>query len=178
MHSPRALLSCYRWLNKVSNLKIHRWFCSHCLVTWLLRLRYITGHGSENNLWFSINRQGRFLLPPSGRGCKCWPVPSLPQSRQPKTAHISRWHRNCQLWFQARTVSSPRDVLLGLAPPNKAPTISISGVLIKLSERQLPRKAPNWWLSVDGCGPASCKFLTTKNRRLSNSDLGLSYLWI
>jgi len=30
-------------MNKVSNLKIHRWFCSHCLVTWLLRLRYITG---------------------------------------------------------------------------------------------------------------------------------------
>jgi len=32
-------------LNKVSNLKIHRWFCSHCLVTWFLRLRYITAHG-------------------------------------------------------------------------------------------------------------------------------------
>jgi len=60
LHSPHALLSRYsKWLNKVSNLKIHRWFCSHCLVTWLLRLRYITGHGPENNLWFSINRPGR-----------------------------------------------------------------------------------------------------------------------
>ena len=61
LHSPRALLSRYRrWLNKVSNLKIHRWFCSHCLVTWLLRLRYITGQfGPENNLWFSINSPGR-----------------------------------------------------------------------------------------------------------------------
>jgi len=46
LHSPRALLSRYRrWLNNVSILKIHRWFCSHCLITWLLRLRYITGHG-------------------------------------------------------------------------------------------------------------------------------------
>jgi len=28
LHSPLALLSRYRrWLNKVSNLKIHRWFC-------------------------------------------------------------------------------------------------------------------------------------------------------
>jgi len=48
------------WLNKISNLKIHRWFCSHCLVTWLLRLRYITGRsGPENKLWFSINRPGQ-----------------------------------------------------------------------------------------------------------------------
>ena len=60
LHSPRRLVSRYRrWLNKVSNLKIHRWFCGHCLVTWLLKLQYITGHGPENNLWFSINRPGR-----------------------------------------------------------------------------------------------------------------------
>jgi len=45
-------------MNKVSNLKIHWLFCSHCLVTWLLRLRYITGHGLENNLWFSMNSPG------------------------------------------------------------------------------------------------------------------------
>jgi len=46
LHIPRALLSRYRrWLNKVSNLKIHRWFCSHCFVTWILRLCYIMGHG-------------------------------------------------------------------------------------------------------------------------------------
>jgi len=45
LHSSRLLLSRHRrWLNKVSNSKIHRWFCSHCLVTWLLRLRYIAGH--------------------------------------------------------------------------------------------------------------------------------------
>ena len=32
LHSHHALLSCYkRWSKKVSNLKIHRWFCSHCL---------------------------------------------------------------------------------------------------------------------------------------------------
>ena len=59
--SSRALLSRYRrWLNKVSNLKTYRWFCSHCLVTWLLRLCRITGRsGPENNLWFSINSPGR-----------------------------------------------------------------------------------------------------------------------
>ena len=65
LHSPCALLSRYRkWMNKDSNLKIHRWFnhwlCSHCLVTWILRLRYITGqYGPENNLWFSTNSPGR-----------------------------------------------------------------------------------------------------------------------
>ena len=63
LHSPRALLSRYkRWLNKVSNLKIHWWFGSHCLVTSLLRLRYImaTGQsGTENDLWLSINRPFR-----------------------------------------------------------------------------------------------------------------------
>ena len=32
LHSPCALLSHYKWLNKVSNLKIHGWFCSHCLI--------------------------------------------------------------------------------------------------------------------------------------------------
>jgi len=31
-HSCRVLLTRYRrWSNKVLNLKIHRWFCSHCL---------------------------------------------------------------------------------------------------------------------------------------------------
>jgi len=31
-HSPRALLSCYGWrMNKVANMKFHRWICSHCL---------------------------------------------------------------------------------------------------------------------------------------------------
>jgi len=80
LHSPCALLSRYRrWLNKVSNLKIRRWFCSHCLVTWLLRLRCITGHGPENNLWFSINSRAGWFLVTSGRAGlqKCWPVPSL-----------------------------------------------------------------------------------------------------
>jgi len=33
LHSPHALLSRYRrWANKVSNLKIYRWFCSHCQI--------------------------------------------------------------------------------------------------------------------------------------------------
>jgi len=42
LHFPHALLSRYRrWMNKVSDWKIYRWFCSHCLVTWLLRLRHI-----------------------------------------------------------------------------------------------------------------------------------------
>ena len=36
------------------------------------------------------------------------------------------------------------------------------------------KKSPYWWLSVDGSGFAVCKFLTTKNRRRSNTDLGLS----
>jgi len=27
-------------MNKVSNLKIHRWFCSHCLVTFEVTLYY------------------------------------------------------------------------------------------------------------------------------------------
>jgi len=46
----------------VSNLKIHRWFCSHCLVTWLLRFCCITGRGpvrAGNNLWFRINSPDR-----------------------------------------------------------------------------------------------------------------------
>jgi len=38
LHSPDVLLSRYkRWLNKVSNLKIHRWFCSH----WLTFIYYV-----------------------------------------------------------------------------------------------------------------------------------------
>jgi len=42
--SPRALLSHYkRWLNKVSNLKIHRRFCSHC--HWLV---------DSNVLWIFV----------------------------------------------------------------------------------------------------------------------------
>jgi len=33
LHSRCALLSCYRWrMNKVSNVKIHRCTCSHCLT--------------------------------------------------------------------------------------------------------------------------------------------------
>jgi len=36
LHPPRALLSRYkRCLNKVSNLKIYRWFCSHCLHVYI-----------------------------------------------------------------------------------------------------------------------------------------------
>jgi len=47
LHSPRALLdiTLQETLSKVSDLKVHRWFCSHCLVTWLLRLLHIAGHG-------------------------------------------------------------------------------------------------------------------------------------
>ena len=83
------------------------------------------------------------------------------------------------IWFQTRTVLSPQEVLVGLAPLNKAPTTSISGVFIKFSECQAAlhtRKARYWWVSGDGSGLAVCrpKFLTTKNRRLNNSDLCLS----
>jgi len=95
LHSPRALLSRYRrWMNKVSNLKIHRWFCSHCLVTWLFRLRYITGHGPENNLWLSINSPGRAVpcYLRAGRAAKCWPVPSLLcNAWQAPLSHICNW---------------------------------------------------------------------------------------
>jgi len=31
LHSRCALLSRYRWLNKMSNVKIHGRFCTHCL---------------------------------------------------------------------------------------------------------------------------------------------------
>ena len=67
----------------------------------------------------------------------------------------------------------------GLSPPKKVQAISISGVFIKFSERQAAlhtRKAPllmtfwrRFWTSL--CRP---RFLTTENRRLRNSDLGLS----
>jgi len=83
------------------------------------------------------------------------------------------------IWFQTHTVSSPRKVLVGLTAPNKAPTTSISGVFIKFSECQTPcthEKPRYWWVSGDGSGLAVCrpKFLTTKNRRLNNSDMCLS----
>ena len=88
---PRALLSRYRrWLNKVSNLKIHQWFFSHWLVTWLLRLHYITGCGpvrANNTLWFSINSPGRAVpcYLRAGGLQKCWPVSSLIYSSYAKT---------------------------------------------------------------------------------------------
>jgi len=34
-------------MNNVSNLKIHWWFCSHCLVTWLLGLSYIMARAGK-----------------------------------------------------------------------------------------------------------------------------------
>ena len=72
LHCPRVLLSRYRrWMNKVSNLKIHRWFCSHCLVTWLLRLRYITGRsGKQFVVQHKQSGPGGSLLPLGGPGCK------------------------------------------------------------------------------------------------------------
>jgi len=41
LHSRHAFLSCYTWLlNKVSNTKNNRRFCSHCLFTMLTQLAH------------------------------------------------------------------------------------------------------------------------------------------
>jgi len=102
LHSSRVLLSRYRrsrWLNKVSNLKIHRWFCSHCLVTWLLRLRYIAGHGPENNLWFSINSPGRVVscYLRAGRAAKVLARAISTLDRLPASIAL------CNLWFEVNS---------------------------------------------------------------------------
>jgi len=49
LHSD-ALLSCYRrWSNKVSNLKIHRQFCSHCLSVDYLKIpKIVIGWATQN----------------------------------------------------------------------------------------------------------------------------------
>jgi len=78
LHFPRALLSLSRyrrWFNKASNLKILQWFCSHCIVTWLLRLRHITGNGPVRaGKYFVVYHKqsglGGFLLPLGRPGCK------------------------------------------------------------------------------------------------------------
>ena len=63
---------------------------------------------------------------------------------------------------------------MGLDPQAKLLQYKLLEFLSNFENFKSPRKAPYWWLSVDGSGPAICKFLTTKNRRLSNSGLGLS----
>ena len=89
-------------------------------------------------------------------------------------ARSSRWHRKCHIWFQTRHFSSPREVLGGLAPLTKLQQYQLVELLSNFQNTKSPRKAHCWWLSVDGSGPVICTFPSTKNRRLSNNDFGLS----